>query len=626
MWLKVLKICLLVFLKIGVATTFASDTLVLKDESSSYFISSTQVEYTIDTTNSLTLDQIAQNAVFKKYPAQAFIGILENNKNHWLRITLKNESDQHLRWLIENLDAHIHIFDFYIYTSDKKIIKKSAGYGIPFSVRDYAHKNFIFDLSIKAGEVQTIYIRAQSAARNIFLFKVQTHSYFTFYSLNEYYLLGIFYGVLAIMALYNLLLYLYFKESIYVYYCIYILSCALLTLGDDGLGFQYLWPSKPQWNVPINTFAPLIFLTSFFVYSNSFLKMKENVPSLYTWINLFFIGYTLFYFADIFFLKINIGYHTFMIPFILIYIMSIVCWKKGYKPARFYIVGYSFILLHFFYLVLKNNDLVIWNNILSSYTFNLGIIMEILIFSIALMDRFKVIKNEREIALIEKEKAQGQIIDQLKENEKLKDKVNLELETKVADRTYALHEKTNELTNANKKLEELYEKLSVFASDLDIKNWELQKKVKEETKARIIAKEVSYEEFLKIFPDEDTCIRYLSEIKWEHGFVCKKCGNKKFGKGEKIFARKCTVCKYSESVTASTLFHGVKFPLNKAFYIVYTASYSSKKFTVDQLAEILELRRNTCWSFRKKIMERKELLVSTLKVKEIDNWQSLFLD
>jgi hypothetical protein len=44
------------------------------------------------------------------------------------------------------------------------------------------------------------------------------------------------------------------------------------------------------------------------------------------------------------------------------------------------------------------------------------------------------------------------------------------------------------------------------------------------------------------------------------------------------------------------------------------------------LAEILELRRNTCWSFRKKILERKEILENKLKVKEIDSWQNLFLD
>jgi hypothetical protein len=270
--------------------------------------------------------------------------------------------------------------------------------------------------------------------------------------------------------------------------------------------------------------------------------------------------------------------------------------------------------------------LITWSSLLSSYSFNFGIILEILIFSIALNDRFKLLKKEREDALLEKEKAQAQIIFQLQENELLKDKVNQELEAKVFERTKALNQKSEELHDANRKLEELNEKLRTFASELDIQNWELQKKVKEETKARIIAEEVSYEEFIKIFPNEHHCLKYLGDLKWTDGYTCKKCGHPKFAESDAYFTRKCTSCKYTESVTAGTLFHGIKFPLHKAFYIVYSTSYSTKKYTIDQLAEILELRRNTCWSFRKKILERKEILENKLKVKEIDSWQNLFLD
>jgi len=606
--------------------SIASDTLVLNHQSTDFFVTGNQIDYLIDSSNSLTIDQVIHTRKFIYQHDPAFISIQKPNQSYWLRIHLKNKGSKNQRWLLENLDLHINEFEVYIVKNEQTIIHQKAGYGIPFKARTYVHKNFVFDLPIQEGETQDLYIKAKSVSPNVFLLKIQTHQHFSYYSLNEYYLLGIFYGVLAIMALYNLLLFIYFRERVYLYYFIYILSCALLTLGDDGLGFEYLWPSNPGMNRIINSIAPPLFLVSFFIYSNSFLKLKDNLASYYKYILVSFLLYLTFYLMDIFYLHFNVGYRTFTFPFICIYILSIICWRKGYKPARFYIAGYSFILLHFLYLFLKTNGLFTLSNLILSYSFNFGIILEILIFSIALNDRLKLLKKEREDALLEKEKAQRQMIYQLKENEKLKDKVNQELETKVLERTKALNQKSEELSEANRKLEELNEKLRTFASELDIKNWELQKKVKEETKARISAEEVSYEEFSKIFPNEHHCMKYLGDLKWDKGFVCKKCGNSKFSEADNHFTRKCTTCKYAESVTASTLFHGIKFPLNKAFYIVYTTSYSTKKYTIDQLAEILELRRNTCWSFRKKIQERKELLETKLKVKEIDNWQSLFLD
>jgi hypothetical protein len=41
--------------------------------------------------------------------------------------------------------------------------------------------------------------------------------------------------------------------------------------------------------------------------------------------------------------------------------------------------------------------------------------------------------------------------------------------------------------------------------------------------------------FNKRFKDENDCYQYLSLVKWEKGFVCSKCKNDKYYKGEKPF-------------------------------------------------------------------------------------------
>lgn len=109
-------------------------------------------------------------------------------------------------------------------------------------------------------------------------------------------------------------------------------------------------------------------------------------------------------------------------------------------------------------------------------------------------------------------------------------------------------------------------------------------------------------EFQAKFPDDRSCLSYLSEFKWRDGYVCPKCGNTKYCGGEKEFSRQCTKCHYISSPTSGTLFHKVKFPLLKAFYIVYYVSTNRKGISSTELSRKLGLRQKTCWLFKQKVM------------------------
>lgn len=61
-----------------------------------------------------------------------------------------------------------------------------------------------------------------------------------------------------------------------------------------------------------------------------------------------------------------------------------------------------------------------------------------------------------------------------------------------------------------------------------------------------------------------------------------------------------------ESPTAGTLFHKIKFPLLKAFYIVYFASTNKKGITSTELARKLAMKQQVCWLFKQKVMAAME--------------------
>lgn len=109
-------------------------------------------------------------------------------------------------------------------------------------------------------------------------------------------------------------------------------------------------------------------------------------------------------------------------------------------------------------------------------------------------------------------------------------------------------------------------------------------------------------EFNKQFKDYNSCLQYLSDIKWKDGYNCRKCHFEKFTKGYTPFARRCRACRYDESPTSHTIFHNLKFSIVKAFTGVFR--YSRKKgMSSYELSKELDLSQKTAWLFHRKIQQ-----------------------
>lgn len=109
--------------------------------------------------------------------------------------------------------------------------------------------------------------------------------------------------------------------------------------------------------------------------------------------------------------------------------------------------------------------------------------------------------------------------------------------------------------------------------------------------------------FNKKFKDNKDCYQYLSEVKWQEGFACKKCKNNTYYNGKKPFSRRCLKCKYDESPTVNTMFEKLKFPILIAFHIAFKISTKKKGMSSLELSNEFELRQKTCWSFKQKVQE-----------------------
>ncbi len=107
--------------------------------------------------------------------------------------------------------------------------------------------------------------------------------------------------------------------------------------------------------------------------------------------------------------------------------------------------------------------------------------------------------------------------------------------------------------------------------------------------------------FTDRFPDDYSCLAYLSELKWAEGYHCKKCGHTKFTIRKKNLARDCNRCHHVESPTAGTMFHRLRFGIRKAFGIVFEISATTKGMSASQVAKRCGISRTTAWSFMHKV-------------------------
>ena len=108
--------------------------------------------------------------------------------------------------------------------------------------------------------------------------------------------------------------------------------------------------------------------------------------------------------------------------------------------------------------------------------------------------------------------------------------------------------------------------------------------------------------FVEYFNSDEVCLAYLEKHKHAAEFQCKKCAHTHFWQG-KNFSRVCKSCRYSESVTANTLFHKVKFGLRKAFHILFEMSATTKSVSSIVMAQKYETTQKTAWLFMSKVRQ-----------------------
>jgi len=109
-------------------------------------------------------------------------------------------------------------------------------------------------------------------------------------------------------------------------------------------------------------------------------------------------------------------------------------------------------------------------------------------------------------------------------------------------------------------------------------------------------------EFAGRFKTDLDCKAYLADFKWKDGFTCTKCGHEA-SQVRKDYSRTCNKCSHTESATANTLFHKVKFGVRKAFFICFEMATTTKSLSASYMGVRYGVTEKTARLFMHKVRE-----------------------
>jgi len=201
-----------------------------------------------------------------------------SNSAFWLRIDLSYrpmDTKAHRDWLLEMAYPPMDYVDFYLPDVDgTQKLAWQTGDMLPFSSRQIKQNNYLFELPLLPGQTKTVYLRVKSSGSIQVPLALWSTTAYLEEQPTRLYVLGVLFGVLLVMLVYNLCIYVGVRDSSYLYYVLYIAPFGLYQLALNGIGVQFMWPQSPWLANTAPLFLLMLSILLACQFSRSFLQTR----------------------------------------------------------------------------------------------------------------------------------------------------------------------------------------------------------------------------------------------------------------------------------------------------------------------------------------------------------------
>lgn len=354
----------------------------------------------------------------------------------WLRIDLVNQHASQREWLLGLRYPLLDYLDVYFVAPDGQVQHHQTGDRRAFDTRAIEDRNFYFAFHLAPGQSMVAYLRVQSQGSIQTPLLVTTPATWQLAISREQVLLGMYGGALLAMLLYNLLLFVSLRGRTYLYYVAYMAFFGLTQMVFNGMAFQYLWPTQPDW---ANRAAPVLMgLTGWLLtqFSRDFLALKLHWPAADR-----VVRATLWVFGGVaiagawmdYTIPIRVGTMAAILAPLLHLFITAEMLRRGHQQAIYFLAAFGGLLVGVALAALQAFSAV-RSSVLTEYGLQIGSALEITLLSFALAHRLKLAQEA---------------------NTRLQLAHAAELEERVQARTADLDRTMHQLTEVNTRLQAL---------------------------------------------------------------------------------------------------------------------------------------------------------------------------
>lgn len=237
------------------------------------------------------------------------------------------------------------------------------------------------------------------------------------------YVLGMIYGVLLVMLVYNLFIYLSVRDVSYLYYILYIASFGFYQVSVNGAGVAYFWPDSPWWanaSTPLFIGAAGLFGCQF---ARHFLQLGNISRGFDRLLQVLMLAGALVMVMAVsvpYGIALRMATLLALLFTVSIFSAGLYAWWRGLRVARWFIIAWTAFLLG----GLVNTLMVLGylpNLFITMYASQLGSALEVALLSLALADRINSLREQQAQTLRESGRTLEQLNLQLARSNRLKD-------------------------------------------------------------------------------------------------------------------------------------------------------------------------------------------------------------
>jgi len=106
----------------------------------------------------------------------------------------------------------------------------------------------------------------------------------------------------------------------------------------------------------------------------------------------------------------------------------------------------------------------------------------------------------------------------------------------------------------------------------------------------------TYRAFVAMFPDDQACATYLTQLHWPEGFICPACERGSPPWHQSRGRLVCPVCRHQTSVTTGTIFDKTRTPLTTWFEAAWHLTTAKNGLSAKTLARTLGTHYRVAWT------------------------------